>query len=204
MIDGVTRPEHDWDAAYQGSHPAPWDTGRPQRMFVDLAEQGRLTGDLLDAGCGTGEHSLLAAAHGATALGVDVSRTAIDRAQAKGRERGLEARFQAGDILTMPLSQHGFDTVIDSGLFHVFDDDDRVHYVGVLAEALRPGGVLYLACFSDRQPGDWGPRRVAQQELYDAFAGWRVDHVQPVEFEINPMFDLTSTHAWLATIRAPG
>jgi SAM-dependent methyltransferase len=101
----------------------------------------------------------------------------------------------------MPLPQQ-FDVVIDSGLFHVFDDDDRSRYVGVLADVVRPGGVLYLACFSDREAGDWGPRRVTRQELYDAFAtGWAVETVQAAEFEINPMLDLTSTHAWLATIR---
>src|SRR4051812_42789961 len=52
-----------------------------------------------------------------------------------------------------------FDRVIDSGLFHVFDDEDRARYVTSLATVLRSGGSCYLMCFSDRQPGDWGPSR---------------------------------------------
>ncbi len=44
-----------------------------------------------------------------------------------------------------------FDTVLDSGLFQVFDDDDRVRYV----DSLRAATARYhMLCFSDRQPGD--------------------------------------------------
>ena len=45
----------EWDASYTAGTPAAWDIGRPQPTFVRLAEEGRLTGRLLDAGCGTGE-----------------------------------------------------------------------------------------------------------------------------------------------------
>ncbi len=52
-----------WDTAYaEGSAPAPWDIGRPQPAFARLADRGLLAGRVLDAGCGTGEHTLLAAA----------------------------------------------------------------------------------------------------------------------------------------------
>src|SRR5580693_3382938 len=51
----------EWDASYTADTPAPWDIGRPQPAFVRLADEGRLTGRLLDAGCGTGENALLAA-----------------------------------------------------------------------------------------------------------------------------------------------
>ncbi len=60
-----------WDEAYTARTPA-WDIGRPQPAFVRLAEQGLLSGQVLDSGCGTGEHTLLAAEHGADALGIDV------------------------------------------------------------------------------------------------------------------------------------
>ena len=85
-----------WDGAYAASTPAPWDIGLPQPAFVRLAEQGLLSGRVLDSGCGTGEHTLLAAAHGADATGVDVSGRAIQRAREKAAERGLVARFEVG------------------------------------------------------------------------------------------------------------
>jgi len=46
-----------WDEAYAASRPAPWDIGRPQPAFVRLAEQGLLSGRVLDSGCGTGEQA---------------------------------------------------------------------------------------------------------------------------------------------------
>jgi SAM-dependent methyltransferase len=193
-----------WDAAYTAESPAPWDIGRPQRAFVQLAEAGCLTGSVLDVGCGTGEHALLAASHGADALGVDVAPTAIEQARAKAAERGLSARFTAGDALHLgPLGLAGtIDTVIDSGVFHVFSDEDRPRYVASLASVLRPAGITYLMCFSDRQPGDFGPRRVSQDELREAFAaGWTVESISADSFEINPMMGATHAEAWLAVIR---
>src|SRR5207253_1293326 len=85
----------DWEEAYRGRPP--WDIGRPQPAFVDLAEKGLMRGRLLDAGCGTGEHTLLAVAAGAQALGVDRSVRAIESARAKAAERGVDARFVVAD-----------------------------------------------------------------------------------------------------------
>ena len=143
-----------WDDAYAGNVPPPWDIGKPQPAFLRLAGQGLLAGHVLDAGCGTGEHTLLAASSGADALGIDGSSLAIERARGKAAERGIKARFEVADALSLADLGLSFDTIIDSGLFHTFDDDSRARYVTSLASVLRPGGRLYLMCFSDRQPGD--------------------------------------------------
>jgi SAM-dependent methyltransferase len=193
-----------WNTAYTAESPAPWDIGRPQQAFVRLARAGRLTGRVLDVGCGTGEHALLAANHGADALGVDVAPAAIELARAKAAQRGLIAQFAVGDALDLgPLGlAETIDTVIDSGVFHVFSDDDRPRYVASLASVLRPAGITYLMCFSDRQPADFGPRRVSQDELREAFAaGWTIESISADRFEINPMMGTTQAEAWLAVIR---
>jgi cyclopropane fatty-acyl-phospholipid synthase-like methyltransferase len=197
----MTRPSAEWDSAYQGSPPS-WDIGRPQAGFVRLAEAGLLSGRVLDAGCGTGEHVLLAAAHGAAAMGVDVSGLAIERARAKAAERGLAARFEVGDALHLERLGERFGTVIDSGLFHTFDDADRPRYVTSLEAVVEPGGTYYMMCFSDRQPGEWGPRRVRQEEIRAAFAdGWEIASLTPDQFSINPIQGSTTAEAWLAVIR---
>src|SRR6202795_1436144 len=90
-----------WDEVYAASVPPPWDLGRPQPAFVRLAEQGLLTGQVLDVGCGTGEQTLLAASSGAEALGVDVSPLALEQARSKAAARGIKVRFEVADALSV-------------------------------------------------------------------------------------------------------
>ena len=187
----------DFDDSYIGSPP--WDIGRPQPIFAALMEEGAIAGRVLDAGCGTGEHTLMAAAHGLEATGIDASPRAIAAAKRKAADRGIGARFVVLDALALADLHEQFDTVIDSGLFHVFDDERRALYVESLASAVRPGGRVLLACFSEREPGDWGPRRVTQAELRAAFSsGWSIESIEPAQFHTN--MDAPPAQAWLARI----
>ena len=68
----------------------------------------------------------------------------------------MPATFLVKDALTLKDWTERFDNVIDSGLFHVFSDEDRRRYVEGLATVLKPGGRLFLLCFSDEEPGDAG------------------------------------------------
>jgi SAM-dependent methyltransferase len=188
------RPPHDFDAIYESSTP-PWDIGRPQPAFLRLAEAGLLTGRVLDVGCGTGEHALLAASLGLDALGVDLAQRAIDLARAKATSRGLTARFLVADALSLSELGEQFDTVLDCGLFHVFDDGDRARFTDSLGAVVPMGGRYDLLCFSELQPGDWGPRRVTQDELRESFADqWTIDVIEPAVIQIT--IDPAGAHAW--------
>jgi cyclopropane fatty-acyl-phospholipid synthase-like methyltransferase len=200
--ESVTTPS--WDDSYAGNVPAPWDIGKPQPAFARLAAAGALAGQVLDVGCGTGEQTLLAASAGAQALGADISPVAIEQARGKAAARGIKARFEVASALSLADLELTFDTIIDSGLFHVFDDQNRARYVASLASVLRPGGRLYLMCFSDRQPGTLGPRRVSQDELRAAFSdGWTIIAIEADTFEVNRSFGATTVQAWLATVERP-
>ena len=192
-----------FESAYAGK--APWDIGRPQREFVEAAD--RVTGAVLDAGCGTGENALFFAERGHPVLGIDFLGGPVQAARRKAAERGLEATFLVLDALALKDVPEVFDTAIDSGLFHVFDDEDRRRYVEGLASALKPGGRLFLLCFSDEESGTQGPRRVSRREIEDAFAeGWEVESIGPSRFEVRPdlkdiRFGEGGPRAWFSVIR---
>jgi SAM-dependent methyltransferase len=193
-----------WEATYQADQ-APWDIGRPQPVFIRLADAGEITSPVLDSGCGTGEHTLLFASRGMDALGVDVSPTAIGRARQKAADRGLNADFQVGDVLALDQLSRTFATIVDSGVFHTFSDADRVRYVASLASVLQQGGVLHLLAFSELTPGERGPRRVTQAELRDAFAdGWEVQRIEATELEVRPDWSEDTPRCWLARIVRTG
>ena len=185
--------------------PAPWDIGKPQKPLVAVADQ--VTGSVLDAGCGTGDTALFFAQRGCRVKGIDFIEEAINRARRKAAERGVQATFTVKDATTLKDWSERFDNVIDSGLFHVFSDEDRRRYVEGLAIVLKPGGRLFLMCFSDEEPGTQGPRRVSRQELHDAFAqGWVIESVEPTRAEVRPdLKDLTFSEggpkAWFVVVR---
>jgi SAM-dependent methyltransferase len=185
---------------------APWDIGRPQPVFVRLAEEGAISGSVLDVGCGTGENALFLASRGAEVLGVDAAPTAIARASRKASQRGLDADFVVADALDLAALDRTFDVAIDCGLFHVFSDEDRHRYERSLHAVLRAGGRYLVLCFSDEQPGVAGPRRVSQAEIRATFAaGWRVESIVPANFDtLDTTGELRAPRAWLASITRLG
>ena len=188
----------DFDALYVDGQP-PWDIGRPQPAFRDLADRGRLVGRVLDVGCGTGEHALMAAAIGLDATGVDAASTAVTMAREKAKERHLDVRFTTWNALELADLGESFDTVVDCGLFHVLEDPDRPTFVDALRSSMPVGARYYMLCFSDLEPGDWGPRRITQDEIRDSFSdGWRVETIEPVKIEIT--LEPGTVNAWLASI----
>ena len=190
-----------WDASYHDG-PAPWDIGRPQPAIVRLAAAGGVAGAVLDAGCGTGENALHIAALGLPVLGVDVAETALELARAKAAERGIEAEFTLADALALEGLGRSFETVLDCGLFHAFDGDERSQYVASLASVTERDGTLHVLCFSDDGPVT-GPHPVSREELTGAFSpgnGWNVAAVEPDRIQTR-FHDDDGAPAWLATIK---
>jgi cyclopropane fatty-acyl-phospholipid synthase-like methyltransferase len=171
-----------FDSAYRGTPP--WDIGRPQKEFVELARRGEITGSVLDIGCGTGEHALFFAGEGHEVWGIDSSPLAIGKAREKAAGRGLRVNFLVGNVLELSSLNRKFENATDSGLFHTLSDEDRPVFVENLAAILSPGGKYFMLCFSDLEPAGYGPRRITQKEIQDSFrGGWSINYIRPATFE---------------------
>jgi cyclopropane fatty-acyl-phospholipid synthase-like methyltransferase len=114
------------------------------------------------------------------------------------------------DALTLTELDRQFDSVIDSGLFHVFSDEDRPRYVAGLTHVTKQGGRVFVLCFSDEEPGTQGPRRVSQREIREAFAdGWAIEEIRGVRLEVRTdlegfSFSEGGPKGWFSVIRREG
>ncbi len=186
-----------FNAVYEGTPP--WDIGHPQREFVQLEEADEIKGSVLDVGCGTGENALYLASRGHEVWGVDFTPRAIEKARDKAVEHHLNVTFLVGDALQLGSLGRDFDTVIDSGLFHTLSDEERPLFASSLADVLRRGGMYFMLCFSELEPGSYGPRRVTQAEIRETFThGWHIKYIRSAYMESRR--HLEGIHAWLASI----
>jgi SAM-dependent methyltransferase len=162
------------------------------------------SGAVLDVGCGTGEHTILAARHGARALGLDISQVAIQSARVKAAAAGVDARFDVANALD--LHEIGpFDVALDSGFFHTLPDDQRTPYAANLARVLRVGGTLVITCFSEHQSGTWGAHRVRESELRRTFVSdWQIEELRLCDRVRRPETGNEIAKAWLAIVRRTG
>lgn len=190
-----------WDASYHNG-PPPWDIGRPQPAVVRVASKGGFAGTVLDAGCGTGENTLRVASLGLSVLGIDVAETALAIARNKAHDRGIAVEFAVADAFHLERLGRMFETVLDCGLFHACDGDERTRYAASLASVTEHNGTLYVLCFSDDGPNT-GPHPVRQEDLRAAFnpgTGWNVAAIAPERIQTR-FHDDDGAPAWLATIK---
>lgn len=99
---------------------ATWSAGEYDR-FSRFLEQGARSFyeqldipagcQLLDVACGSGQLALWAARDGVNVTGVDIAPNLVNRAQARARAEGLNARFMEGDAESLPFEDGSFDVV---------------------------------------------------------------------------------------------
>jgi len=186
-----------FEKAYHGTPP--WDIGRAQRELVQLEESGDIRGSILDVGCGKGDNALFLADHGHEVWGLDSVPSVIGIARERAETRNLAATFLVHDSLQLASIGRTFDTVIDSGFFHTLSDPERPVYAENLHAVLRSEGSYFMLAFSELEPGGYGPRRVTQQEIREAFSsGWHINWIRPAVFESRTRPE--GSRAWLSSI----
>jgi SAM-dependent methyltransferase len=165
----TTPPFSRFDEAYQ-TRTAPWVIGEPQPAIIELERGDWIRGKVLDVGCGAGEHTILLSRLGYDVLGIDFSPHAIAQARENAAAKGVDARFELADAMNLG-DEPRYDTIVDSALFHIFDDIDRPKYVSSLHAACRPGARVHVLALSDAGRG-FGPE-VSETEIREAFRdGW--------------------------------
>ena len=184
----------DWDSAYRGEAgfdgPPPWNIGEPQPEFAALIADGRVRGQVLDAGCGYAELALTLAAQGYSVVGIELTPTAVAAATKAAQERGLDnATFVQDDITTFTGFDGRFDTILDSTLFHSLPVDKRDDYQRSVFAAAAPGAAYYILVFAKGAfPPDLeqAPNAVDEAELREAVGKyWTIDDVRPAFIHAN-------------------
>jgi 2-polyprenyl-3-methyl-5-hydroxy-6-metoxy-1,4-benzoquinol methylase len=134
-----------------------------------LDELGVRSGSMLDLGTGPGTQAMQLARRGFEVTATDISGAAIRLARAKAEEQGLDITWAQDDILDTRLAQQ-FDLIFDRGCFHVLAPERRQDYVRIVSSLLKPGGYLFLKCFSRLQPGEQGPFRFTPDQIQEIFS----------------------------------
>jgi SAM-dependent methyltransferase len=189
--------DFDFDPAYRGEAAEfsggrpPWSLGEPQPEIAALIDQGKIRGDVLDAGCGEAALALHMAALGHNTVGLDASPTAIGLAKAEAATRGLTtASFGVADITdftSWPTGCEGrFDTIVDSTLFHSMPVELRDGYQRSIVRAAAPGASYFVLVFDRTGMPDGPANPVTEQELRDVVSQyWVIDEIRPARIHAN-------------------
>lgn len=118
--------------------------GDNRRLLAELSVgEGHV---VVDLGTGTGSLAIEAARAGAIVHAVDISEAMLDRARHKARMEKVLPRitFHHAGFLTYPHPAGTADFVFSQFALHHLPDFWKQAAISRIAEALRPGGCLYL------------------------------------------------------------
>jgi SAM-dependent methyltransferase len=118
-------------------------------------------GKFLDLGTGPATQAIWLARRGFNVIGSDLSQAAINRAR-KIYANEENVNFIVDDILNSKFNANEFDYIFDRGCFHVLSPADRQNYIRKIKRILKVNGILFLKCFSDKEPRQEGPYKFSQ------------------------------------------
>jgi ubiquinone/menaquinone biosynthesis C-methylase UbiE len=130
-----------WDSSVLTYDPAA-DPGLRDALALIRRFWSSPSGRFLEAGCGPAANALQLAREGVEVAGVDLSRTALQSAEAAFAERGLSGEFVLGDVRELPFPDESFDFVYAGGVVEHFRETELA--VSEMARVLRPQGRLLL------------------------------------------------------------
>ena len=153
-----------WDAGWRRADFDPLWLGRGvSPEIVRAVEEGWLptAGKVLDIGCGQGEVVAWFAQRGFGGIGVDIARSAIQRARELNASVSSTLEFQTLDICAAVPSGGPFSIIVDRGCFHRVSRDDIPNYARNVAAACTPNArfLLFVKAFRGKMNCDRAQER---------------------------------------------
>lgn len=163
-----------------------WDYDRDVSFLLAAVERhdaaavtgGRLeesSTELLEVGCGTGEHTRRLAAAGFDVIGVDPHRAVLDRAREKGPESS--ARFVTGGLPSLPVAETFPVVVAFRGVVSHLPPGELEPAITALATRLDDDGVLVFDASRLPPDGHDGPALDVGETPHGMYA--RIVQMQP-------------------------
>jgi SAM-dependent methyltransferase len=197
MSESVRKDFPDWDTLYKSQRveTMPWynenfdfdlEKELDERKIIDNTNDSI---KFLDLGTGPATQAIWLAKRGFKVIGSDLSEAAINRArEIYANEENVN--FIVDDILNSKFKDNEFDYIFDRGCFHVLLSSNRQKYISKIKQILKKdNGILFLKCFSDKEPQQEGPYKFSPEQIRDLFGEYfRIDSIKETVYQgtLNP------------------
>jgi SAM-dependent methyltransferase len=168
----------DWNNLYntQNVESMPWYNENLDSDLDEELERRKISkGRILDLGTGPATQAIQLAKRGLEVIGSDISEAAINKARElyvnnnNNSNKDMEISFIVDDILNSKIKDKMFDYVFDRGCFHVLPIDKRLVYIKEIKRILDDRGILFLKCFSIKEPRQEGPYKFSENGIRQLF-----------------------------------
>ena len=184
-----------WESLYQNQRiesMAWYNESLDANLEGELDERKIMEGEFLDLGTRPGTQAIRLSEMGFTVTASDLSESAIRQASINRSTASSKINFVVDDILHSMFKEREFDFIFDRGCFHVISPNDRLHYANEVNRILKDGGLLFLKCFSDKEPmREAGPYRFSGSMIKDFFArtGFEIQGIKETVYQgtLNPL-----------------
>jgi ubiquinone/menaquinone biosynthesis C-methylase UbiE len=170
MSESIKKDFPDWETLYknQNVETMPWYNENFDSDLQKQLDKRKISADgvkkFLDLGTGPATQAIWLSKRGFTVIGSDLSEAAINRAR-KIYANEINVNFIVDDILNTNFKDNEFDYIFDRGCFHVLLPSDRKKYINKIQKILKKNGILFLKCFSYKEPRQEGPYKFSQNEI---------------------------------------
>jgi ubiquinone/menaquinone biosynthesis C-methylase UbiE len=186
----------DWEILYKNQkvESMPWySKSMDPDLELELDRMDTKKGLFLDLGTGPGTQAIKLFERGFDVTASDLSFSSIHKASDRYNTEGNnKIKFIVDDVLDSNLSSNEFDFIFDRGCFHVISPEKRSKYTKEVNRILKEGGILFLKCFSEKEPArDFGPYRFSADMIKEIFenSGFKVQSIKETVYQgtLNPL-----------------